>query len=306
MKHCYTPRDFSPSSKATIRIANRIIDTYMADGLKLTLRQLYYQFVSHHGLANTVQSYKRLASIISDARLAGLVDWDAIEDRGRVAQVWRHYEGIPELIESAVRTYRLDRWRGQEVYVELWVEKQALAGVLEPIAMKWHAPLMVNKGYSSSSAMYEAAQRIAERLTDSGDGAHAYAATIIYVGDHDPSGEDMVRDIQSRLTMFSCEAPIDVVKIALTMPQVEKYRPPPNPAKRTDARFRAYAAKHGNESWEVDALEPRLLTSMIEAQFNRLVDVEKMDQVRKWEAEDKAELRKVVAKKFKDKDRSFR
>lgn len=198
MKRCYVPRSFKPDSEAKIVIANQIIDTYAAGGLRLTLRQLYYQFVAHHDLPNTERSYKNLASLISDARLAGRVDWNAIEDRGRVVQSPSEWGSIENIVEAAIRGFRLPRWAGQDHYAELWVEKQALAGVLEPIAREYHVPLMVNKGYSSQSAMWEAAGR----YLSNGDGREL---VLFYLGDHDPSGEDMVRDIRDRLATFEVE-----------------------------------------------------------------------------------------------------
>ena len=149
----YVDRKFRDESMVKIDTANKIIAAYMGQGLKLTLRQLYYQFVARHGLSNTEKSYKGLASLISDARLAGLVDWEAIEDRGRVPQTPSEWSSVLEIIEAACREYRKDRWHGQDCYVELWVEKQALAGVLEPLVSEYHVTLMVNKGYSSQSVL---------------------------------------------------------------------------------------------------------------------------------------------------------
>ena len=164
------------------------------------------------------------------------------------------FSDIKELINVALKSYRLPRWTGQEHYIELWVEKDALSGVLAPIAAKYHITLMVNRGYSSQSAMYEAGIRFCEHQEN--------ICTLFYLGDHDPSGEDMVRDIQDRLTMFG--ANLVVKKIAITMDQVRQYNPPPNPAKQTDTRAAAYIAKYGDSSWEVDALPPDVLHKLIE------------------------------------------
>lgn len=248
------------SRRAMIEQCNTIITDYQAQGLRLTLRQLYYQLVSRALIPNVERSYKNLSSTVSDARLAGLMDWDAIEDRGRVAQKHSEWDDLEDLVDAALRSYRLPRWKTQSNYVELWVEKQALAGVLEPLADQFHATLMVNKGYSSQSAMYESARRIKaavdptkERIREivgelggrSADQAKAQKkvlaetkqATVLYLGDHDPSGEDMVRDVRERLEMFGCWK-LDVRKIALTMEQIEEHDPPrtrprsPTPGRR--------------------------------------------------------------------------
>lgn len=191
-----------------------------------------------------------------------------------------------QFVNAALRSYRLPRWAGQETYAELWVEKQALAGVLSPLAREFHVTLMVNKGYSSSSAMYEAANRFNDKMDASN-------RVLFYLGDHDPSGEDMVRDIADRLYLFNAE--VDVRKLALTMDQIREHNPPPNPAKISDARFATYSAKHGNQSWEVDALDPATLAGLVREAFSGVIDVEKMDAVKTKEKRDKDRLKKLIA-----------
>jgi len=289
MKRCYREKGFSAERMATIEKANEIIESYQAQGYKLTLRQLYYQFVSRDLVPNTERSYKNLGSVVSEARLAGLVDWDAIEDRGRVASTPTQFQDVEHLMANAINWYRLPRWAGQENYVELWVEKQALAGVLEPVADARHVTLMVNKGYSSQSAMHEAARRFIRNADDQGGRRRCH---LLYLGDHDPSGEDMVRDVADRLEMFG--ARVAVRKLALTMAQVEEHEPPPNPAKMTDARAAKYVAEHGDSSWEVDALPPDVLVGIIEDAIGGLVDQGLVDAVKEREEEDKAELLKAA------------
>lgn len=274
---------FRADSRAKIAKMVEIIEEYQRQNLRLTARQLYYQFVSRDLIPNAPAEYKKLTALLTDARYAGLVDWHAIEDRGRVPERAVDWPNIAALVESALYSYRLPRWEGQDTYVELWVEKQALAGILWPLAHEFHVTLMVNKGYSSASAMYEAAQRIC---------AAGCSSIVLYLGDHDPSGEDMVRDIETRLREFGAD--VDVRKIALTMAQIETYNPPPNPAKMTDSRAAGYCAKFGNESWEVDALRPDVLTRLIRTEFNNLIDVKILDKVKARENHDKVSLRKLV------------
>lgn len=280
MKCAYKSINFRAESLKRIVLCNSIIRDYTQQGLRLTLRQLYYQLVSKNVIANTEKSYKALGGLISDARLAGLVDWDAIEDRNREPVQWAEYRDVAELVEEAQKRYRLPRWEGQDNYVELWVEKAALAGVLRPLASKYHVTLMVNRGYSSQSAMYESAQRFLDMDRD---------PVLFYLGDHDPSGEDMVRDIEDRLTMFGVNR-IDVRKLALTMEQVLEYEPPPNPAKSTDSRYSRYAAEHGEDSWEVDALDPRTLAGIIEDAFKSVTDLDMMGEIIAKEAKERKHL----------------
>jgi hypothetical protein len=279
--------NFRPDSSRKIDKMVEIVEEYQGQGLRLTARQLYYQFVSRDLIPNTPAEYRKLTSLLTDARYAGLVDWDAIEDRGRQPETPADWQSIEDRVESALRSYRLPRWKGQGKHCELWVEKQALAGVLWPLASEFHVTLMVNKGYSSASAMYESAQRIL--------GAGEDENVIFYLGDHDPSGEDMVRDIEERLAEFGvCD--LAVVKLALTIEQVQRYRPPPNPAKMTDSRAAAYVAKFGRRSWEVDALPPDVLSRIIREAFAAEIDVEKMDAVKEREQADKKLLRAAAAR----------
>lgn len=278
--------EFRQATLDMIEKVREILDEYQGQGLRLTLRQLYYQLVALHGLPNEEKSYKNLGDVVSKARLAGLLDWDAIEDRVRVPRVPSEWNSVADLVESALYAYRLPRWKDQRNYVELWVEKDALAGVLAPIASEYHVPLMVNRGYSSQSAMYESAKRFKRR----GAGK---SLTLLYLGDHDPSGEDMVRDVGDRLEMFGVER-LKVEKLALTMAQIQKYNPPPNPAKMTDSRAPGYVAKFGTSSWEVDALPPNVLAQIIGKALERLVNRPAMERVKTREQEDKAALRKAA------------
>lgn len=293
MKQAFVHKSFRKDSLEKIQIANQIIAQYLAAGLQLTLRQLYYQFVAHYDLPNTEKSYKNLGKLISDGRLAGLIDWNAIEDRGRVADIPRQWNSIGELAEVAMNQFRLPRWEGQKNYVELWVEKQALAGVLEPIAEEHHVTLMVNKGYSSQSAMYSAAKRIERERKGVDPYGNRHPVFILYIGDHDPSGEDMVRDIEDRLVLFGVRR-LEVRKVALTMEQIEEYQPPPNPAKWTDSRAQAYIDKHGDESWEVDSLDPSTLVQLITEQFDELLDRDLMAEVVSREDEQKEKLQAFI------------
>jgi hypothetical protein len=235
---------------------------------------LYYQFVSRdlipvswadkNGILNRPESYNKLGDLISDGRMGGMVDWYAIVDRSRSSYANEHWERPSQVIESGVSTYAIDKWKNQKHYVEVWVEKEALQDVLSQACGPLDVRFFACKGYTSQSAMWEAAQRLLQQK-DEGKEVH-----IIHLGDHDPSGIDMSRDIFERLSLFvghldfeSEQEGVHVHRIALNMDQVRKYNPPPNPAKTTDSRFREYQRKFGDESWELDALEPKLLVDLI-------------------------------------------
>lgn len=288
MKQFYRDVAFRGKSLALIDKINDIIEVYERQNLRLTLRQTYYQLVSANIVPNTEQSYKNIGSLISDGRLAGLIDWSAIEDRVRQPKMPFQFEDLTSYVAWATDLYKLPRWEGQENYVELWVEKDALAGVLAPIARKYHVTLMVNRGYSSSSAMHEAAGRY---IRECGEGERN--PVLLYLGDLDPSGEDMVRDINDRLALFGVEN-LHVEKLALTMEQVKTYKPPPNPAKLSDARAKAYIKKYGASSWEVDALPPVRLQQIITDAIKEHLNEGLMDTVISLENTHKERLRQAV------------
>ncbi len=286
MKETFRDCDFQGDSLARIKQCEEILDNYQEQGLRLTLRQLFYQLVSHHGLPNTERSYKGLGNLVSKARLAGLLDWDAIEDRVRTPKTQQDWSSPASFLDAALTVYRLDRWAGQDTYCELWVEKDALAGVLQPLATEYHVTLMVNRGYSSSSAMYESAKRFIEN--ESGR-----ELILFYLGDHDPSGEDMVRDVGDRLEMFEVSN-LEVRKLALTMEQVKQYKPPPNPATMSDSRAEAYVAKHGRRSWEVDALPPNVLQAIIRKALDGVVDRDLMNPIIEREKKHREALKRAA------------
>ncbi|MCF6277326.1 MAG: hypothetical protein L3J16_01040 [Anaerolineales bacterium] len=288
-KEKFIDHRFKADSLLLIYTVNSILDEYAGMGFRLSLRQLYYQLVARDYIENSNASYKRIGSLISNARKAGLVDWEMIEDRNRVTVQNTHWESPAEIVDAAARSFRIDRWEGQTNYVEVMVEKDALSGILEPVCRELDIPFTANKGYSSSSAMYETAQRLI-RLSRS----HA-ALHVIYLGDHDPSGMHMTTDIEDRLDMYTREAvPLTVHRIALNMDQVEAWRPPKNPAKKKDSRFAAYAKKYGKSSWELDAVEPNTLARLVRETVTGLIDADVWQRVAEEEAQMRAELLNFV------------
>lgn len=257
MRVQYIEKTFRGETLRMIELANAVIDEYMQAGLKLTLRQLYYQFVARGYIDNQQSEYKRLGSIISDGRLAGLVDWSAIEDRTRNIQKNGHWSNAGEIIQAAASTFAMDRWMYQHYRPEVWIEKEALVGVVADICRDLDVTYFACRGYVSQSEMWEAGQRLKVVRE-----VYHQSPIIIHLGDHDPSGIDMTRDISERLGLF-LPFSVEVNRIALNMDQVDEFGPPPNPTKLRDSRSGGYVKKFGMESWELDALEPKILRSLI-------------------------------------------
>jgi hypothetical protein len=299
---CYTAKKFDPATKAVIAQANAILDDYAAQGYDLTLRQLYYQFVAKGLIPNKYTEYKRLGSIVKDARLAGEIDWDRITDRTRNLKQNAHWANPQDIVKACGDQFQVDKWAPQPNYVEVWVEKDALVGLLEVACRPLDVAYFSCRGYTSQSEVWVASQRLLAKIQA------GKRVTIIHLGDHDPSGIDMTRDIMDRLTNFlthhglrdmvrayprrddeepldyearvrpiiegswQCTNPVEVHRIALNMDQVEQYAPPPNPAKLTDSRARGYIDNYGDESWELDALDPTTITDLIRLHVGQLRD----------------------------------
>ncbi len=252
----YVPKTFTSASRANIQLAREIIAEYVQSGFDLTLRQLYYQFVARDLIPNTQRSYKRLGRLINDARLAGEIDWEHLVDRTRALQSLSNWETPADIIRSAACSFHVNLWEGQDFRPEVWIEKDALVGVIEPICNSLDVPFFSCRGYTSQSEMWRASQRL-RRYSSEGQ-----TPVVIHLGDHDPSGIDMSRDIKDRLQLFGSD--LEFIRVALNRDQIDLYSPPPNPTKVTDSRASAYMAEHGDESWELDALDPAEMETLIE------------------------------------------
>lgn len=332
-----TERIWQDNKETVVKRIKFIVDKYSDEGYVLTLRQLHYQFVTRNWIVNHDTAYKKLGSILDDCRYGGIIDWDAIEDRGRVPYLPYHVKDVDDALNDTVEQYRLDRMKGQKVAIEMWTEKDALSGILKRVTEKFHVRLVINKGYTSSSAIYNAYQRIVSHILS------GRRVRILYFGDHDPSGLDMVRDIRHRLLdmiaggdhvqdlLDQAEYWIDtkegkkeaaksiysdtteenktwvvfmnthfqVDHIGLTLKQVQEYELPPNPTKHTDKRSASYVREYGKTCWEVDALEPQVLASLVEDNIKKYIDIKMFNEMVRQEDADIVTLKSFIGKRKK-------
>jgi len=270
-----------------IENANAIIAEYTEQGYELTLRQLYYQFVARDLIPNTMKSYKNLGSVINDGRLAGMIDWLAIVDRTRNLVSNSHWTSPAEIVETCAKQFQIDKWEGQRYRPEVWIEKDALIGVIENVCQRNDVAYFSCRGYTSQSELWAAGQRLLKYYKA------GQIPVVIHLGDHDPSGIDMSRDILDRLVMFT-EKTVYVERIALNMDQVRQYGPPPNPAKITDSRAKQYIKKFGHESWELDALEPKVLDKLISDKIKEYRNTKQWGVKRKEEEAHCARLQEIA------------
>jgi hypothetical protein len=251
----YDTINYTEPTRTSIRQANRIIEEYRSQGFSLTLRQLYYQMVARGLIDNSQRSYKRIGRIVSNARMTGHIDWLAIVDRTRGVKQNSHWSSPEEIVETAAEDYQINKWKTQPYYPEVWIEKDALVGVISQVCRRLDVPYLSCRGYTSASEMWQAGYERLRRARQK--------PIIFHLADHDPSGIDMTRDIRERLALFAGR-PVRVDRLALTFDQIEQYDPPPNWAKVSDSRYDSYFATYGPHSWELDALEPNVLNNLIE------------------------------------------
>lgn len=272
----YVEKRFHQLTLAMIDLTNRIVTEYAAEGYVLTVRQIYYQFVRRgwfpenrrwvkegkrwvrdpDGSRNAEPNYKWLAGILVDGRMAGLIDWEAIEDRTRNLHRLSTWNTPEAMMQSAAEWYLVPKWDDQPIRVEVWIEKEALSGVFQRICDELEVPFFACRGYPSVSSLWEAAEARFLKYEDAGQ-----EVVVLHFGDHDPSGIDMTRNLEDQFHTFGSS--VGVERVALNMDQVEKWNPPPDPAKKTDARYKKYAREYGPMCWELDALEPSVLAGLV-------------------------------------------
>lgn len=271
-------RAYRPQKNAKILIdqANQILSEAQADGWSsMTLRQLYYQFVSRGYIPNTVKDYKRLGRVVTDARYGGYISWSSIEDAGRNSYHFPTTPTAQEVLEGIERSLNINPWKNQDTYIEVWVEKQALEATIARPASRLYTPYMACKGYLSASEAWRASLRFSQALQDGKN------CVLLHLGDHDPSGIDMTRDNRDRLVEFLPKdyfKNFEVKRIALNLDQVKEYAPPPNPAKEDDSRYPKYRAEFGDESWELDALRQNTIGDIISENIRDYIDQDLWDR----------------------------
>lgn len=294
MRIKYINHRFRASTQKLIDDTLVIAEQFKADGYKLTVRQLYYQLVGKgrfpderryswtgskwkqnpDGTKNAPPNYFWLVSTLTNARNAGLFDWDMIEDRTRSIQSNPHWDSVSHAIGDVAKQFHFDLWEGQDVRVQVWIEKDALSGVFLPVCQELDVPLLACRGYPSVSTIWSAGRLFREYGVLSGQ-----SVVILHFGDHDPSGIDMTRDLEERLNLYAGSAwKVRIKRIALNMDQIEKYNPPSDPAKTTDSRFADYAREFGDSSWELDALSPKVLSNLARKEIKKLTNQDTMDE----------------------------
>jgi len=250
----------------------------------MTLRQVYYQLVSRQVIKNSVSSYHAVSKALIDARLEGIIPWRWIEDRLRRPRSVPMWDDLVDFAEAALNSYRRDVWATQTHYLEVWLEKDALSGIFEDVLEEYGVTLNVGRGYDGWSSLYNAA----ERFQECSERPVRYAVTVLYFGDFDPSGEDMVRSLRDRLAILRSEP--EIIKAALTVDDIVQYSLPSDFTKTTDTRSQAHIAKHGDVAVELDALPVDILRTRLTDAIEQRMDLTALQVVKDLEASERLKL----------------
>lgn len=242
------PTRRTPAEIDTIRAA---IHDVLEEQHPATLRGVFYQLVSRGVVPKTEAAYKStVGRLLTRMRLDGEVPFEWVADNTRWVRKSASFANLGDMLRRSQDLYRRDLWASQDAYVEVWLEKEALAGVLFDVTDEWDVPLMVTRGYPSLTYVASAA----EAIRDVAKPAHLY-----YFGDHDPSGVDIPRSVEARLRELAPAAEITFSVVAVTAEQIVSLGLPTRPTKATDSRSRNFAG----ESVEVDAIPAPTLRAMV-------------------------------------------
>lgn len=249
-----------------------------------TVRQVFYRLTSLGVVKKTEGEYKHtVCRLLAEMRRDGEIPYGWIADNTRWMRKPRTYSGLQEILNDTAKTYRRDMWESQDTYVEIWCEKDALAGVLYQVTEPWGVPLMVTRGYPSLTYLYEAAEAI---------DVEDKPCYLYYLGDLDPSGLDIARVVEEQMCEMAPEAEIYFERIAVTPKQVAELGLPTRPTKKSDSRSRFFQG----DSVEVDAIPPDVLRGLVGRAIGRHVNGEEWQRLQAIEREEQAALREFLGR----------
>jgi hypothetical protein len=249
------------------------ISTIAAEYDRLSVRQLFYQLVSRGVVEKTEHAYKRVCDAAVQMRLDGSLDFRKVTDGHRSRRIAYAHSSLHEALRSAHDVYRRNYWLDQSRHIEVWCEKDALSGVIQPVCDRYGVPYVATRGFPSITLLYDSAQAMA---------ATKKPATVFYFGDFDASGQSISDGLENNLRHFGADC--HVQRVALNPDQINAYSLPTRPGKLTDSRQAGFAARFGGASVELDALPPNLLTNLVKRSIESAVDREAWRRVSAIEA----------------------
>ena len=255
-------------------IKSTIYETVLTER-PMTVRQVFYRLVSAGKIDKTEGEYNStVVRLLSEMRLSGYLPFDWIADNTRWMRKPKTHSNLRSMLDITASAYRRALWNDQNDYVEIWLEKDALSGVVYGVTSEWDVPLMVTRGYPSLTFLNSAAQSIAWEEKP---------AYLYYFGDMDPSGLDIPRVVEERLTEFAPDTEIFFKRVAVTDDQVARWNLPTRPTKKSDTRSKSFRG----ESVELDAIPPDDLRSMVNDCIVQHVDADAFEKTKIAEASER-------------------
>jgi hypothetical protein len=251
----------------------------------ITVRGAFYQATTRGLVAKTEPGYRKVQRVLVKMREQGRIPWHWVTDHTRVRRGVQTYDGLEDALGDIARVYRRDLWTDSDVRVEVWLEKDALAGVVQPVTTRWAVDLMVTRGYPSLSYLHAAAGFAGEDQL-----------IIYYLGDYDPSGRDIPRVIDDRLYEFGCDFTLHL--LAVTVEQIEEWQLPTRPTKRSDTRARYF----GDVSVELDAVPPPMLRELVDDAISQHIDLRELKVLQTYEREERELLHRIASGDWRDSD----
>ena len=277
------PTKHRRSLRDMLRLRQKIYRV-VEENAPMTVRQVFYQLVGLGAISKTETEYKTtVIRLLTDMRLKGELPFSWLADNTRWMRKPRTFDSLEDALQLTAETYRRATFMNQPNYCEVWLEKDALAGVIYEETAKYDVPLMVTRGYASISYLHGAAETIA---------ASRKPAFLYYLGDFDPSGLDIPRNVEARLRQFAPEAEIRFTRLAVTPEQITALKLPTRPTKASDSRARGFAG----ESVEVDAIPPAVLRKLVHDAIEQHINQHSLALLRTAEESEREILQSMVSR----------
>jgi len=265
-------------------LADAIIETVQEVEPPVTIRQLFYALQSRGRIALTRQAYRQVQHLTAWLRYEGVIPYDWFVDRTRRPDELSTWADSTDYLDTVRQAYRKNLWEGQSDYVEIWLEKDALSSFFANITRQYLVTLMVCRGFSSISFLYEAAMDLS-RIEK--------PIYIYFFGDHDPSGRNIESKVVESLGRHGVELD-EFLRVAILPEDIEEYKLPPALAKKSDPRYSKFVQEYGTNAVELDALPPKELRKRISDCIVQHIDVDEWRRLRVIEKEEQALLARIA------------
>ena len=272
------------ATKAEVEARREALLDIIDDGKPMTVRQVFYQATVRGLVEKAETGYSKVQTDITLMRRDGSLPYDWLADNTRWQRKPNTFDSVEDALRETARFYRKNLWRDADAYVEIWLEKDALSGVIYPVTSMYDVPLMVARGYASLSFLFSAAEYI--NTLD-------IPAYIYHLGDFDPSGVNAGEKIEETLRELAPDADIVFERIAVTEEQITDWDLPTRPTKASDTRAKTFSSAL---SVELDAIEPNQLRALVQETIERHLPAEQFEVLKAAEESERDIITRLVGK----------